>query len=187
MVAVPTPLDWVGNAGNFASAAMLKAGVEDVLRFLLDPPRVRVRSGVAQSIPTSSYTALAFATEDYDNEATATHLSGTGMHDTVTNNSRLTCRTAGTYLLTGQVGHVGSASGRRGVRWDLNGGVLNGCQNIWAPGVATGVAYPAPVILVPMLVGDFVELKTFQEPGSSQNTVATAESQSRAEARWVGP
>jgi hypothetical protein len=182
----PNPRTWVN--GEFVQDSTLNGinGIRDALRFLLDPPRCRVRSVVAQSIPTSAYTAIAFATEDYDNEATASYLSGTGMHDPATNNTRITIQTAGTYLLTGQIGWAGNATGRRGSRWDVNGVVLAGGQSIWAQGSANGLAYPAPVMLVPLNVGDFVELKGFQESGAALSTVATSESQSRADVRWIG-
>jgi hypothetical protein len=161
-------------------------GIRDALRFLLDPPRCRVRSVAAQSIATASYTALQFATEDYDNEATASYLSGTGMHDPAVNNTRITIQTAGTYLLTGQCGWAGNTTGRRGMRWDVNGVVLAGAQSIWAPSTTQGIAIPAPVLMVPLSVGDFVELKAFQESGGALATVATSESQSRADVRWIG-
>lgn len=175
----PVPHTWVD--GEFASAAgNLNPGVRDVLAFLLDPPRCKLRNTAAQSIPASAYTALTFNTEDYDNEPS-------GLHDPSTNPSRITIRTAGTYVLLGQVGWAGNTTGRRGARIDQNGAVIPGCQNIWAPGTTQGIAYPAPVILVPCSVGDYLELKVFQESGGALSTVATSESQSRFEARWMGP
>lgn len=179
MGTAPSPQTW--SNGVLVDDTALNAQVRDPLKFLLDPPRVKLRQIAAQSIPNASYTALTFTAEDYDNELP------TGMHDLVTNNTRITCRTAGTYLCTGQVGWAGNATGRRGMRWDLNGSPVQGAQNIVAAGVASGIAIQAPTIYVAMSVGDYLELMAFQESGGALNTVVVTESQPTATARWVGP
>jgi hypothetical protein len=184
MGVVPVPLDWAANAGNSPTAAAWQAGVGDPLKFLLDPPRVAVRNTGAQSIPTGAFTALTFNTEDYDNE------TPTSMHSLITNLSRLTAQTTGTYLVGGLCTFTGNATGRRGLRWRVNAGVnpVPGSQVIIAAGTAANVSVQARVMYVPLAVGDFLELEAFQDSGAALNTVvAGAESQPSAEARWIGP
>ncbi|GAI75713.1 unnamed protein product, partial [marine sediment metagenome] len=62
---------------------------------------------------TSNYisTILAFDSEEYDTD---------NIHDTVTNNSRLTCKTAGKYIVLGYVYFVFDATGVRMVDLLLN-------------------------------------------------------------------
>jgi len=57
----------------------------------------RATKSVGQAIPTASLVAVAFGAEDYDNG---------GLHDTVTNNSRITVPTggAGVYLISAGIG-----------------------------------------------------------------------------------
>jgi hypothetical protein len=187
VVAVPTPLDWTANAGQYASAAMLKAGVGDPLTFLLDPPRCVAYATAAQSIPNSSFTSLALAAEDVDNEATASHLSGTGMHDLVTNNSRLVARTAGTYMCTGMVAWAANATNRRGTRWAKNGVALARSQQLQPAAAAVGLAIPARTIYLPLAVGDYVELQAFQDSGGALSTDVTSPSGVEAAVRWSSP
>lgn len=189
MVAVPTPLDWIAFAGLSPSAAQYEAGVGDPLAFLLDPPRCSLRATAAQPIPNGAYTPVAFVGEPYDNEATAAHLSGTGMHDPATNNTRVVARTAGTYMCTGGVSWAGNGTGRRGIRWAKNGAALADSQVIEAATAAVAVAYAARTVWVPLSVGDYVELQAFQDVtgGGALNTDVTSPSGCDATVRWSGP
>ena len=180
---VPTPLDWAANAGNSPSAAQFQAGVGDVFKFLLDPPRVALRQGTQQSIGTAAYTALTFATEDYDNE------SPTSMHSLTSNQTRITAQTAGTYLLSGKASFGASATGRRGLRWLLNGSTPLGGSEVIGPSSPTGTtSVAARTMYVSLGVGDYVELQAYQDSGASLLTaVSGTETQCTAEARWMGP
>lgn len=182
-MAVPTPLDWAANAGLSPTAGAFQAGVGDVFKFLLDPPRVALRQGTAQSIPTASYTALTFATEDYDNE------TPTSMHSLVSNQTRITAVTAGTYLVGGKVSFANNANGRRGLRWFLNGTTVVPASEVIGPANATGTtSLQARVMAIALGVGDYVELQAFQDTaGSLLTAVSGTETQPAAEARWIGP
>lgn len=187
MVAVPTPLDWVANAGAFASAALLQAGVGLPLAFLLDPPRCVVRQTVTQPIPHSSFTALTFTTEDSDNEATASHLSGSGMHDPAVNPQRITARTAGTYMLAGAVSFPANTAGRRGCKWTVNGTDVPMSQAL-QPAPSTGALdLTARVKYVQLVAGDYVELRAFQDSGGALNTAVTSPGGADASVCWVRP
>jgi len=67
-----------------ATHAALKTGVHALAL------GARVYNSVAQAIPTSTDTAVTFDSERYDTDT---------IHEGVTNPSRLTCRTAGKYLI----------------------------------------------------------------------------------------
>src|SRR5690242_2498740 len=112
MGSVPTPLDWVANAGNFATAAMLQAGVGDPLTFLLNPPAAQARRTTAQSIPNNTPTVMLFDTEDFDTDT---------MHSTSVSTSRLTCNTAGTYKVEAYIPFDGATAGIRDARITKNG------------------------------------------------------------------
>lgn len=62
--------------------------VRNAEQYLANPPSCRVYHNAAQSIPHITVTALTFNTERFDTDT---------MHDTVTNNSRITIKTAGLY------------------------------------------------------------------------------------------
>ena len=72
----------------------------------------RVYHNAAQAIATSSGTALAFNNERYDTDL---------IHDPATNNSRLTCQTAGKYLIIANIQWAANATGFRQLGIMLNG------------------------------------------------------------------
>ena len=81
----------------------------------------RVYNSAAQSITTSSATALTFDTERYDTDT---------IHSTSVNTSRLTCITAGIYIISGQMEFASNTVGLREVFIQLNGTtrIPEGCQ-----------------------------------------------------------
>lgn len=176
----PTPHFWVD--GEFATASdNLNPGVYDPLRFLLDPPRVQAKQiTTGQSIANNAFVSVTFNFEDYDNDPT-------GMHDSASNPSRLTCRIAGTYMLYGGVAFATNSAGRRGIRWDVNGALVQGTQNIQQASSTSGDDRPAKTILVPLAVGDWVEMKAYQDTGAAMTLVVLSPSCSMAGARWMGP
>lgn len=77
--------------GYLVPASVWNSDVVDNVTFLANPPACRVYHNTTQSIPHNALTTLAFNSERYDTDT---------MHDTVTNNSRITIRTAGLYVVT---------------------------------------------------------------------------------------
>jgi len=75
-------------------------------------PNARAFHNVAQSIPNATNTVVALNSERWD--------SG-GVHDNVTNNSRLTATEAGVYVITGAIQFAPNATGFRGVLLRVNG------------------------------------------------------------------
>src|SRR5678815_4874680 len=89
----------------------------DVLDALVGP-KARVYHNTTQSIANNTNVALAFNSERFDTDT---------IHDLSTNNSRLTCRTAGTYLLLGHFGTAANATGRRVIAIRLTGSTYIAC------------------------------------------------------------
>ena len=104
-----------------------------------------------QSIANSTETNLAFNQERWDTDA---------IHDPSTNNSRLTCKTAGKYLITGNARFAGHVTGERDLII-----VLNGTTPIGETRVASLGANPTYVqvtAIYDLAVNDYVELAVWQ-------------------------
>lgn len=99
------PQTWTDGSSS-ASAARLNY-IEDGILELSYAPAVRVFHNAAQSIASATETALQFNSERFDQAANAADT----MHDTITNNSRLTCRYAGIYLIGGHAQWAASPAG----------------------------------------------------------------------------
>jgi hypothetical protein len=89
-MAYSTPRTWV--AGDVLTAAQLNQDVRDNVSFLANPPACRASHNAGQSVANATLTALALNIEIFDTDT---------MHDTVTNNSRVTFTTAGLYVIEG--------------------------------------------------------------------------------------
>lgn len=126
----------------------------------------RVYHDAAQLITSGAADAyLAFNSERYDTN---------GIHDPVTNNSRLTCQTAGKYLIVANVEWGTNSAGYRTLNIVLNRTSVIASINSVAT-VATGVgARLNASIIYDLGVGDYVEVRVYQNAGSGVNVLATA-------------
>lgn len=70
---------------------MLNQDLRDNVAFLANPPACRVYHNANQSFADAGLAGVSFNSERYDTAS---------MHDTVTNNGRITLNTAGLYLVT---------------------------------------------------------------------------------------
>lgn len=116
----------------------------------------------AQSIPNTAWTAVTFDSETADTDA---------MHEGVTNPTRITFQTAGTYLVTAYAAFASSGTGSRGLMFQ-RGGIYN-AGRVYIP----TVAYPEePGLCVTQLesysAGDYVQLLTYQNSGGALNLQA---------------
>lgn len=127
-------------------------------------PTVKATRTAAQSINNATLTPIQFnAADDYDLEA---------MHDTVTNNTRLTAKTAGFYSISANVvGEVGFE-----VRAFLNGGGTS------FAGMAATLLGASLFGRLRMAAGDFVEVDVLQSSGVAKNVTAA-----QAALLWEGP
>jgi len=107
-----------------------------------------------QAISTETHTDLAFNQERYDTD---------NIHHNVTNNSRLTCKTAGTYAIVGNVIWDGVAGGVRWIYIKLNDTTTIaksaiGAVDVNEKGMIVSTKYQ-------LAVGDFVTLRVWHNQG----------------------
>src|SRR5262245_42130802 len=114
----PTWADGLAGGTSIDAADLNK--IENGIFEISYAPAVRVFHNANQSIATSTITALAFNSERFDQAGNAADT----MHDTVTNNSRLTCRYAGIYAIYASIEWAGNAAGQRNLQFRVNGTTL---------------------------------------------------------------
>lgn len=142
------------NADVSASAAI------DVTK-MASAPRARVYHSVDQAIADATLTVLAFNTEFYDTDV---------IHDTATNNSRLTCKTAGTYAIKANVSFASNATGYRRIQLLLNGATIIAVDSCPAvSGSSTEMSISCDYALA---VNDYVEVRVYQTSTTSLNALA---------------
>jgi len=131
---------------------------------LVVSPSVRVFRSTVQSVPSSTWTSISWDTVRYDR--------GPAAHWNINNPTRLTCQVAGTYAISGHVTFNNIAGGTYRII-DLH---INGTRYTAINGMSGGVAITAaspPYISIPEIVylnvGDYIELRAYQDSGSSLN------------------
>lgn len=130
-----------------------------------DPERVSVFNTTAQSIPDVTPTILNFDSERFDTDT---------MHDNVTNNSRITFTTAGTYAFGGDVKWEGNSGGDfRLTRVLLNGTdeLLYDC-NRDASGEDDANTFSG---IAAFSAADFIELEVEHDEGAALDVLAGAD------------
>lgn len=131
--------------------------------------KVRLRFTTNKSVNSSTDTPLIWTVEDFDTD---------NMHDD-TNPTRITFRTAGTYLVGGMFRWVeANGTGDRAGSIRLNGNTFI-MVNAETPSSSTG-ATPSnvPNTLYQFSVNDYIELVAYQTSGSTLNAEGTASFQS---------
>jgi len=113
----------------------------------------RVYHNIGQGIPNDTPTFLVFNSELYDTD---------GIHDNVTNNSRLTCKTAGKYVITLTLSWSTSPFGYRAISVFLNGVLALAYHS--TP-VNPGVFRQSIATIYDLAVGDYVEASGFHTMG----------------------
>ena len=121
----------------------------------------RVYPSANQSIPNAVFTALNFDSEDWDTDT---------IHDTVTNNDRLTCKTAGKYLASAVVRWDDIAGGARNASILFNGSAIFGN---WVSLDPNNRASHAIALLLNMAVNDYVLVNVYQSSGAAMNILAS--------------
>ena len=120
----------------------------------------RAYSGVNQAIPNATFTVLALELELYDTDT---------IHDLVINNSRLTCKTAGIYLIAGSANIISNAIGRRSLLLRLNG-IATYAYVEWDTNQNGGTFMHLSTILR-LAITNFVELSVYQSSGGVLNSL----------------
>lgn len=131
------------------------AGGKAVLGVL---PAARVFHNAAQSIANAVATAVAFNSERYDTDL---------IHDNVTNNSRLTCKTPGLYAIKAQIAFANAATGFRLIQIRING--TTAICDVSSPAINGDLTYIAAATDYQLIVGDYVEVVAYQTNGAAIN------------------
>lgn len=146
-------------------------------------PQVRAYlANTTGAIATGAWTAIGFDGEDYD--------LGTadGMHDTVTNNTRITCRVAGLYTLTANVCWNANAVGSRGARFRLNGAGFPYAEVELAANVAANFTQLNLAAQMRLVAGDYVEVEAAQTSGGGLTVIqSSAVGATQFTASWESP
>jgi hypothetical protein len=144
-----------------ARLGVLEQGVYDAHRM----PTARVYASASFAVANNALTAVPFDSERYDTDT---------IHDTVTNNTRLTCKTAGVYSVGSSVWFVSTTVGYRDVQLVVNGATVIGrdvrpTSSGTEPAVITvaGVQWQ-------FAVNDYVEVKVQHTSGSSLSVFGPA-------------
>lgn len=165
-MAIPyTPQAWADGSGggtpeSGARLAVMEAGIRDAHLM----PAVGVTHNAAQSITNSTNTILAFNTERFDQAGGG----ASTQHDTVTNNSRLTCRYDGIYQIVANVDWASNVTGERLIEIVLNAGLTSIAR---VRGAAGGIG-PCNQLVTrqyALVVNDYVQLQVFQTSGGALN------------------
>lgn len=140
-------------------------------------PAARAYHSVGQSIPSGAgFTALALDSERYDT---------TGIHDPVTNNSRMTAASAGLYLVGVHVTWTAAAAGAREINIRKNGATI--LARVVQLGDPVNTVDQELTTLVNLAAGDYVEAVVRQTSGAAVSVVAAAEYSPELWATWTGP
>jgi len=125
----------------------------------------RVYHSFFQTIPDTTYTVIAFDSERYDTDA---------IHDPATNNSRLTCKTPGKYLIIATIEFLEEIYGHRIMLLMLNGAIpvssLVLAQNVLGGWVGCNAT------IYDLVVDDYVEVWVYQDAGRALEVAAHANS-----------
>lgn len=177
-------MPYVQPAGVTAGTTITEAWGDSVaaaFTWLANPPACRVYHNTTQSVADVTETTVAFNAERYDTAA---------MHDTVTNNSRITIPAAGLYAV--------SFSGEFGAGTDylclysicrLNAGTIIGRSSTARHD--SGDGSPAATsfgFTYKFVAGDFIEVRMYHNNGANvaRNVLSTGNSSPEFAATWVG-
>jgi len=118
----------------------------------------RVYNDANISIPNNSLTDLTFNSERYDTDT---------IHSTGTNTNRLTCQTAGKYLIVGNVRFAANGNADRRVAILLN----NATYIAWAASEPNPTLETAFIVttIYDLSVGNYVTLQAYQNTGGALN------------------
>lgn len=143
-------------------------------------PQCRVTHNTTQSITAGAVTAIAFNAETYDLGTPSNN-----MHDTSSNNSRITCRVAGLYAISGMLNFNGTATGQYFILSIRLNNTTDIAETNWTSNAVSG---PRAEVSTQyrLAVNDYVELRLYQ--GVATSTVTSAsETSPLFMAYWVSP
>jgi len=123
-------------------------------------PACRAYHDADQSLTNDTHTVLSLNSERFDTDT---------IHDTATNNSRLTCKTAGKYIISANAGFASNVTGERILDILLNGATVIGRHRADANGV--NITTIAVSTLYDLAVNDYIEMRAYQNSGGALNVI----------------
>lgn len=151
---------------EFAKNLPVRGNLTSGMDQILDKPRASVYRTASQSITNNTLTAVANDTLDYQSE---------GLWNSATNPSRLTCITAGLYLVNTWATFTATGAGSRQIYIYKNG------VTYYAPiKITDQFAIGAPIVTsaqVDMDAGDYVESIVLQDSGGALTIIASVAAQ----------
>ena len=123
----------------------------------------RAYNNADQIATTSVNLAVALNSERFDTDT---------IHDLVTNNSRLTCKTAGKYLIVAQIEWESNATGNRQGFIRLNGSTY--LVKVSFKPATTGEFAQSISTMYSLAISDYVEIIVFQNSGGDLKVLYTA-------------
>jgi hypothetical protein len=156
-------------AGVIQTAAIWNASVRDNILYLADrvdnPPRAVVYHNTTQSLANGVDTSVAFNSELTDSAI---------LHDTVTNNNRITIPSGqgGMWLFTGYVEFAANVTGQRKLNIQTLSGTILASQTLDAAAGANPTRLNVAAI-VTLAAADWCQLIASQNSGGALNLSAT--------------
>lgn len=134
-------------------------------------PRCSAYNSSAQSVTHNTFSAVALDTEDFDVG---------GLHDTVTNNSRMTIPTSGDglYQIMAAVYFDPNATGTRLIRIYKNGTALSYGQAVVSVNDGTNGTGLTTSLIASLVATDYIECYAFQTSGAGLNISNSAQGRS---------
>ena len=173
-MAIPVPHTWTAGEKPVTSANMQT--LTDAILYWsgattstgVRKPNFRGRQTSIQSIPNGTWTAVTFDAEDVDYGNN--HVTTVGLND------KFTATDPGRHRVSGGCGFASNSTGRRGVRYTVNGTAIDGSQSLIA--AASGAMSVAGRTLeVYLNAGDILRLEVFQDAtgGGALNTAVSGD------------
>lgn len=135
--------------------------IRDNFEFLIDPPACSVFNSALQSVAdtvVATAVALTANSENYDNA---------GMHSTSSNTSRITCQTAGRYMVQAQVEYAANTTGIRYMGFEVNG--TTRYDGMLTSGQGSNTIRHSATRTITLEVDDYVECVVAQASGGALN------------------
>ena len=127
------------------------------------PEVAKAYNDANQSIANTTWTVLALNSEVFDTNT---------MHDNVTNNSRITCKKAGIYLVIGHAAFAANATGIRELAFKLNGAANYYClTSVQAATAASEYTALTIATLIEFAVNQYVEFQVYQSSTAALNII----------------
>jgi len=154
---------------HWTADKLLKGAGDDADPSEIDTPGAaytegaRVYHSTTQEIANIDLATLAFDSERYDTDT---------IHDTTTNNSRLTCKTAGKYIISAAIGFFHNATGVRRVEIYHSSGVILGKQDVHS--LSDMDHYCTVTAIWDLAVNEYVEVRVYQSSGGALNVLKSS-------------